>query len=462
MKSNYDKDDPKSILEYAKKLIGHSLREMCANSISENPYSGKGKYGQLIEKYYFGYSINSNSEADFKKAGLELKATPLKLLKSKNKLSSKERLVLNIINYNEVIKQDFYNSDFWSKNSKLLLIFYLYKKEIDLLDYLIKLVDVWEFPETDLEIIKQDWEFIKNKILQGKAHELSEGDTYYLGACTKGANSSSVRDQPKSNIKAKQRAYSLKQGYVNHIIATIANEPEVEYGKIIQKTSIIKTKNLVELINEKFKPYLGKQVNLIANELGLKINPGAKNLQYVLTKTILGVKIQQEIEEFVKANITIKTVRLKSNNLPKESMSFPAFKFNDIASQTWDDTDFKEILESKFLFVFFRIIEDGLYLESVKLWNMPYLDLLEAEKVFNKTQYIIKHGLIVNSIKGNRRITNFPGQKDNKVAHVRPHALNTLDTFPLPVPDKLTNQLKYTKQSFWLNDKYIRDEIFLK
>jgi hypothetical protein len=32
---------------------------------------------------------------------------------------------------------------------------------------------------------------------------------------------------------AKQRAYSLKQGYVNHIIATIAKEPTGVYGKLI-------------------------------------------------------------------------------------------------------------------------------------------------------------------------------------------------------------------------------------
>lgn len=462
MNFEYDKNDPKSILTFAKKLIGHSLREMCANSIADNPYSGKGKYGQLLEKYYFGYSLNSKSEADFKNAGLELKATPLKLLKSRNKLSSKERLVLNIINYNEVIKQDFYNSDFWTKNSKLLLIFYLYNKEVELLDYLIKLVEVWEFSETDLEIIKQDWEFIKNKILQGKAHELSEGDTYYLGACTKGANSRSVRDQPKSNIKAKQRAYSLKQGYVNNIIATIANDPEVEYGKLIQKPSIVKSKTIEDIILDKFKPFIGKSINIIANELDLRINPKSKNFQAALTKLILGVNIKQEIEEFAKANITIKTVRLKSNDLPKESMSFPAFKFIELVNQNWEDSQFKEILESKFLFVFFRILDDELYLESVKLWNMPYNDIIEAEKVYLKTQYVIKNGLIVDKIKNNIRQTSFPGQSDNKVAHVRPHALNSLDTYPLPVADKLTNQLEYTKQSFWLNDKYIRDKIFLK
>ena len=38
-----------------------------------------------------------------------------------------------------------------------------------------------EFSDTDLEIIKKDWELIKQKIANGKAHELSEGDTFYLG-----------------------------------------------------------------------------------------------------------------------------------------------------------------------------------------------------------------------------------------------------------------------------------------
>ena len=52
---------------------------------------------------------------------------------------------------------------------------------------MIKLVDDWKFSEEDLKIIKHDWNLINGKILKGKAHELSEGDTFYLGACTKGS-----------------------------------------------------------------------------------------------------------------------------------------------------------------------------------------------------------------------------------------------------------------------------------
>jgi hypothetical protein len=45
---------------------------------------------------------------------------------------------------------------------------------------------------------------------------------------------------------------------------------------------------------------------------------------------------------------------------------------------------------------------------------------------------------------------------------VRPHAKNTSDTFPLPIIDKLLNVSEYTKHSFWLNNSYVRDEIYLK
>ena len=47
---------------------------------------------------------------------------------------------------------------------------------------------------------------------------MSEGLTSYLAPCTKGANASSLRNQPYSDIKAKQRAFSLKSGYMTSIL----------------------------------------------------------------------------------------------------------------------------------------------------------------------------------------------------------------------------------------------------
>ena len=397
---------------------------------------------------------------------MELKSSPLKQLKN-DEFRSKERLVLNIINYVNVVNQNFENSDFFKKNASILLIFYLHNAGFDILDYLIKLVDEWSFPSTDLEIIKKDWELITKKISDGKAHELSEGDTFYLGACTKGANALSVRKQPFSEIPAKQRAYSFKQGYVNHIIASIANESKGIYGKLIPNAQVAKKQTIEEIVISKFKPFYGKTEEEIVKILKIEINTKAKSFYANLTKAILGIELDKEIEEFEKAEIIVKTVRLKENDLPKEDISFPNFKYQEIVNQEWEDSDFKDILEHKFLFVFFQFENKKLILRMVKFWNMPYLDLIEVEKVWAKTKQIVAKGEIVKEIKTNKkgkeiRFTNFPSKKFSSISHVRPHATNALDTFELPKKDKLTKQKEYTKHCFWLNNTYVKNEIYLK
>jgi DNA mismatch repair protein MutH len=466
MKLPYNPNDKNSIIEYAQRLKNKSLRQACNHEILEHNYSGKGNFGQILEKFYFGYEPNSNAEADFAQIGMELKSSPLKKLQN-DEYRSKERLVLNIINYVNVVNQNFETSDFLKKNASILLVFYLHNADYDILDYLIKLVGEWCFSSTDLEIIKKDWEIIRNKIEEGKAHELSEGDTFYLGACTKGGKGGNPRPQPKNTILAKQRAYSFKQGYVNHIIASISKGSDDVYGKLIPNAQVAKKHTIEEIVISKFTPFYGKTQEEIIDILQIKINTNAKGFYASLTKAILGIKLDSEIEEFKKAEIIVKTVRLKENNLPKEDISFPNFKYEEIINDNWDDSDFKNILEHKFLFVFFKFENGKLILKKVKFWNMPYSDLIEVEKVWTRTKEIVASGDIVKEIKFDkngspRRLTNFPNKDFSSIAHVRPHAKDSYDVYPLPAIAKLTKQYEYTKHCFWLNNTYVKDEIFLK
>ncbi|MEZ4881706.1 MAG: Sau3AI family type II restriction endonuclease [Flavobacteriaceae bacterium] len=453
-----------SIVGFAKKLKNQTLREACNEEIEKHGYKGKGNFGQILEKFYFGYEPNNGAEPDFKEAGIELKSSPLKTLRN-GEFRSKERLVLNIINYLEVHKEDFENSSFWKKNAHLLLVFYLHDKDLDLLDYLIKLVDDWQYPNEDLKIIKHDWETINQKIKDGKAHELSEGDTFYLGACTKGSTAlKSYRDQPFNDEKAKQRAYSLKQGYVNHIIANIAQEETAVYGKIIEQPEILDlVQSIEDIVISKFQPFYGKSAEQIEQELGLELNPKAKSYFANLTNAILGLELGQKIEEFEKADIQVKTIRLKENNLPKEDISFPTFEYQELIETDWEDSDFKNILESKFFFVFYQFEGENLILRKVKFWNMPHSDIIEAKSVWEKMKTTVSKGEIVKEVtnKGIRK-TYFPKKTENRISHVRPHARNAEDTYDLPVADKLTGLTEFTKHCFWLNASYVRDEIYFK
>ncbi len=459
----YDINSAESIIEFAQKLKNKSLHEVCGAEIEKHGYKGKGNFGQTLEKFYFGYEPNSDAEPDFKEAGLELKSSPLKTLKNGD-FRSKERLVLNIINYLEVHKEDFENSSFWKKNAHLLLVFYLWDKETNLVDYLIKLVDDWKYPNEDLKIIKHDWETINQKILDGKAHEISEGDTFYLGACTKGPTAAkSLREQPFNDEKAKQRAYSLKQGYVNHVIAQISKGEKGTFGKIVERPDILDRETIEQFIISKFQPFYGKTAQQIEVHFKLELNQKAKSYFANLTKAILGIGLDKRIEEFEKADIIVKTIRLKENNLPKEDISFPTFKYKELVETDWEESDFKNILESKFFFVFYQFNNDKLVLRKVRFWNMPQSDIEIAKKVWNTTKNNIKQGKIVSEVtETGRRLTHFPKKSENRISHVRPHARNANDTYPLPKKDKITGLTKYTKHCFWLNASYVRDEIYRK
>ena len=474
MELRFNPNEKESVVNFAKKLKGKTLRNSCESDVINHLYSGKGNFGQVLEKYYFGYEPNSVADPDFPQIGMELKSSPLKEVKLEV-FRAKERLVLNIISYLNVVNQKFETSDFYKKNSNILLVFYLYEPGLDILDFTIKLVDEWRFTDTDLEIIKKDWEIINKKIIDGKAHELSEGDTFYLGACTKGGKGGNLRIQPNSNIPAKQRAYSLKQGYVNHIIASIAKEPTGVYGKLIQSVVIAKNQSIEEVVISKFKEYYGKTIEQIIALTGVELNTKSKSFYASLTKAILGIELNKEIEEFEKANIEVKTIRIELNSSIEQSISFPAFEFTKIYSEKWSTSEFKDLIERKFLFVFLKNNGTSYFLEKVKFWNMPLVDRNEARKVWLKTKYQIQNGVIFKdyerdnqegirySKKGNPiRLNYFPKSSENKVCHVRPHGSDSTETFPLPIKDKKLNVTDYSKQCFWINKTYVRDEIYLK
>lgn len=182
MQKQYNQNDISSIFEYSKGLLGHSLREFVSPDYEAR--KGKGGLGEMVEEIYFGYDKNSNPDADFSIAGVELKCTPLKKSK-KEELLIKERLVCGMIDYIEEASKDFEHSHFYEKCRLMLLLFYLHIVQANQLDLEFIFSVLWKLPEKDLLIIKNDYEIIHNKIVQGLAHTLSEGDTMYLGACRK-------------------------------------------------------------------------------------------------------------------------------------------------------------------------------------------------------------------------------------------------------------------------------------
>lgn len=479
----YDEKDINSILEYASKLVNKSFRQVIYESSKTfkdnltikdpsilDEYNSlksgnKGNLGQIIEKNYFLKELDNLSIPDFNKVGMELKVTPYK--KNKNKsFSSKERLIITMINYHDLIFENFSDSGVLSKLKKILLILYLWEEDKDRLDYIINFIYLFEPSDQDLAIIEDDFNIIKKKVSEGLAHELSEADTMYLGAATKAATSQDRTTQPNSSEVAKPRAFSLKNSYMTQLLRerVMANNNEL---KILNDKEIIH--NFEDFVINKLNKYIGKEESFLINKY--QLNANSKGRFKDIVNSIMGVNVDYS-SEFLKANIKVKTIRINKNQKIIESMSFESIKFMDFINEQWEDSTFNNMLsESKFLFVIFEESKEGKYVYKKNMfWNMPTKDIEEIVKYeWLNVQRIIKEGVCFNyDFKRNRMSTNLPKLSNTEITHVRNHS--SLSYYKVDGVeygkgkksrdgDLLPNGDIISKQCFWLNNKYILKQI---
>lgn len=462
----YDETNPISIEKYAQKLIGKTFADVCNEDdmsramvvretidyeVKHENRNRKGGLGEIIEERFFHYQCNNDARPDFDKAGVELKVTPYKINKN-GTLAAKERLIITMIDYFAVVDELFEESHVWSKAKLILLIYYLYQQEIkSRLDYKIGYAKLFSPPEADIRIIKNDFDIIVSKIKAGKAHELSEGDTMYLGAAPKAATSKDRRKQPFSDEPAKPRAFAFKNSYMTYVLNNYIVSGKDTYEPIMKESTDC---GFEDFVVSKIDAYRGYTVDELCNEFQIECQKKPKNLEAMLAYRMLGIK-GNHAEEFEKANIVVKTIRIGKNNKIKESMSFPTFRFKELVEEEWETSTFGTYLsETRFFFVVYKFDEsDVLRLMGSQFWNIPYGDLeIEVQKVWNRTKQVLIDGLQIERRNG-KNYNNFPNASENPVCHVRPHAQNAQDTYELP------DGRQYPKQCFWLNNSYILSQL---
>lgn len=449
----YDKCSAISIFEYSKGLLGRTLREFAYEGYS--PKKGKGGIGQMVENLYFLLETNNNPEADFSSAKMELKCTPLKLAKNNDYLI-KERLVCNMINYCDVVKEDFEQSHFYLKCQLMLLMFYLYKKDYNNLDLEFVFSVLWKLPEKDLLIIRQDYETIIKKIKRGEAHLLSEGDTMYLGACRKGQKGDSLMIQPNSDIGAPRRAFSLKMAYMRTVLQyVIESNKKAVTNFALPKEQLVTEKELTELsfdeiLLKRFAPYIGKGFREIACRKDVDISNNPKNKFAMIANAIAASDKCANInrsEEFLKAGLTMKTIRVQQNGSIKEAMSFENIDYLEVAEcEEWLESRLYELFSSRFMFVVFKEQQKGqedYVLDDVFFWTMPLADLNQAEEYWNH----IKENILNDNISEKY----WWKAKDRKKFHIRPKAQKATNLAPTP------NGGWAKKFCYWFNNDFVRD-----
>ena len=459
-----------AVMKRAQELVDAQIPFRLLDVSGRLSSKNKGDLGQIVEEGWYGYTPNNDAEPDFPEAGVELKVSPYRY--TRNGVSAKERLVCDIINYIDEVTKTFETSAFWHKCKCICLLSYEWRngesKEDMFVDHATLLN---EYPTEDLLIIKHDWEIIIQKIRAGEADLLSEGDTMYLAASTKGSTAEkSLRPQPFSTKKAKQRAYSLKTTYMTRLLRKyVFGEGEDEH--IIKDWRLLETSSFDEIVLRMFDPYLGCSTKEIAEKFGMKwAGHAVKSVNYDVTRRILGITGDPDrAEEFRNANITVKTIVVDKNNKPEQSMSFPSFSFIEILDQEWEDSDvYDQMVASRFLFVVFERDHKAEIpvLRKVFFWNMPVHDTEELQRVWENTRIAIRHGAGLQ-LSGNIVRNTLPKASESYLAHVRPHAARAAyklsdgtiigdykkDASPLPDGQWMTTQC------FWFNKGYVQSII---
>lgn len=219
---------------------------------------------------------------------------------------------------------------------------------------------------------------------------------------------------------------------MNTVLGKLSGK-DVRYESLF-KPGAVKKVSLQALLDGLFAPYVGKTAMEIAESFG--IDSVAKSRYHMLSRRILGVKSLNDVEEFSKADIELRTIRIKPDGIPKEDISFPHFEFKEIVEQEWLDSDLQDVLErKKFLFVVFRITvpvgefgkmcekdqDRHLALEKIVLWNAPGNDIeTKARVTWERTKDIIRKG-VIRIQKGDIMTNNLPKKSETDMVHVRPH-----------------------------------------
>ena len=217
-----------------------------------------------------------------------------------------------------------------------------------------------------------------------------------------------------------------------------------------------------EIIMSRLQQYIGKADKELCALLDREYNNN--KAQWVnLCYKMLGIK-GNKAEEFEKANVAVKSLRITRTHNVAENMSFSPFLFKEFAEETYETSEFYNYFEeTRFLFSIWKENEEGTYtFVGAMFWNMPYKDLNEIARL----EWEAIHRVIVEGVKfeydGRIVHNNLPKQSNSMILHIRPHATKAAYKFDNVVignvnrdANELPNGDFMTTQSFWLSKPYI-------
>lgn len=474
----------------------------------------KGRIGNLVQEVYFDIPRNNDAEYDIQECQVELKVSKLKI-KPHAGLSVQERLILGMINRDDELPEVFEDSHIYHKCRIILLVYYINKEQEGLLPFQFPFYKsaYMTIPEVDMEIIRRDYAYIRSCVNEGRYGDLHEHSAMYLSPAPKNQG----------------RAYSFKQSYMNQLFREYLNanrilyDPENDeetfqiinqYENIVTDPEQLREATFEDIVMQRFAPFAGMSMSGIRRHVlneeqfdawctirYQQMADGKKPDKAEFARTtllMLGIS-GNNAEEFVRANVYVKTLRINNDGSMNENISFPSFEFTDLMEETWEGSQcYSDMVDRRFLWSIFQEVNGDFVFKGAKFWSMPPEDEATIRAGWDDIRSIIANGVqFAKRIKadGTLAVTergvsvimnNFPDSKNtnprtqnyrqcpagapmNRILSIRPHAQNVYyDLQSIEYSDTenpryngsaLPNGDIMTKQCFWFNNNYILEQV---
>ena len=202
--------------------------------------------------------------------------------------------------------------------------------------------------------------------------------------------------------------------------------------------------------------FIGKTLDDINKEFfEAELDLSSKNIRQKMTKRII-----QECESLDLDDCSVHSVKIGKSGKLSQHVKICQFEYIDLVQETWKNSKLKSTIGNGFcifLYLYKKNSSASAVFAGILRLSFSFEELLVIERVWSVTQNTVAKGEILNSI--SPVSTNWIGASRQLFVHVRPDAKNNLDTYPLPVEEKLSGKTEYTKHAFWINKKIIEDRL---
>lgn len=189
----------------------------------------------------------------------------------------------------------------------------------------------------------------------------------------------------------------------------------------------------------------------------------SSNIKKYLSEKIIGFKTYLK-----ENNLSLRIIRLNLDNQVKENVPFSPVSLYDMIYENWDSDDpietskLKLALKNVYLFLTIKEINDTQFeINNLIIWECDESELSIIRKEYELAKSIVKNGIVMtDKFKGEKTVTenNLLKSKETQILHMRPHAKNK-DDYDIKYFKYTNGEIRITKQSFWLNKKFINTVI---